>query len=153
MATGRLARRAIAVAPIKAPAMNITLGSIGTLALGTALTVWNDGFEYVFGDASDAIRRDVLIATIAAIVVIASVDMLARAIATRHDGHLIVPWGKGWTASVVQPGLDKSGYMVAGLRARDGSSGDVEYLLAKAGETPSWHRAEDVQLTTPPSVS
>lgn len=146
----KLAKRAIGVSPIKAPAMNITLGSVGVLALGTALTTWQQAFESVFGDTSDGIRRDVMIATIAAIVVIAATDMFARAIASRGDHKFVVPWGKGWTASVANSGLDDAGYLVAGVRARSSAPEDMEYLLVKADEAPKWHRSANVKLTEPP---
>jgi hypothetical protein len=147
--TGKLARRAIAVSPIKAPAMNITLGSIGVLSLATVLTVWKEAFEYLFGNAALGIRRDVLIATMAAIVTIAAVDMLARAIASRNDNEHVVPWGGGWTASIAQAGLDKQGYVVAGLRARASAPESIEYLLVKDGEAPLWHSAASVHLKPP----
>src|SRR3712207_3426268 len=70
---GRLANRGGPAAPIKAPAMNITLGTAGTLGLGAVLTAWHNGFEFIFGkNAPNDVRKDVLIATIFAIVIVAS---------------------------------------------------------------------------------
>lgn len=142
--------RAVDVSPVKAPAMNITLGTAGTLSLAAVLTTWKNAFEFLFGTgAGDGTRAAVLIATIAAIVLIASADMFARAIAARQDARHIVPWAKGWTATIVKPGEDQSGYLVAAMRVRASSPDDIEYLLVKEGESNSWERAEIVRLSPP----
>jgi hypothetical protein len=60
-----------------------------------------------------------------------------------------VPWAKGWTATLVKPGEDPSGYLVAGMRVRASSPDDIEYLLVKEGESNSWERAEIVRLNPP----
>jgi hypothetical protein len=105
-----LRNRAVDVSPVKAPAMNITLGSAGVLSLAAVLTVWKDAFEFLFGTAArDGIRAAILIATIAAIVLVASADMFARAIAARQDPWHIVPWAKGWTATIIQAGRGRNG--------------------------------------------
>jgi hypothetical protein len=145
-----LRNRAVDVSPVKAPAMNITLGSAGVLSLAAVLTVWKDAFEFLFGaDARPGIRAAILIATIAAIVLIASSDMFARAIATRQDPWHVVPWAKGWTATIIGPGEDETGFIVAGMRVRASSPEDVEYLLAKEGEATRWEGAEVVRLKPP----
>jgi hypothetical protein len=145
-----LRNRAADVSPVKAPAMNITLGSAGVLSLAAVLTTWKDAFDFLFGaDARDGIRAAILIATIGAIVLIASADMFARSIAARQDPWHVVPWAKGWTATIVRPGEDETGWLVAGMRVRSSSPEDVEYLLVKEGEANSWERAEVVRLKPP----
>jgi hypothetical protein len=131
--------RAIERSPVKAPAFNVTLGTVGVLSLGTVLVVWREGFEYLFfgqEGVSPAVRASVLIATIAAIVVVVSVDMLARAIAVRGEVQHVVAMPRGWTASVVKDGAVEAGYLVAAVRAGDNGS---EVLLVRDGEAPTWH--------------
>ena len=144
-----LSQRQVAQSPIKAPAMNITLGTAGVLSLGAVLTAWKDAFEYIFGaNVSNGVRAAVLIAVIAAVVVIAAVDMLARAIATRRDPHHVLTLGEGWTASVQKEGADETGFTVAAARVGDAPS-EAEYLLLKDGKAPTWHRATTVTLKAP----
>src|SRR5437899_688898 len=84
-------------APVKAPAFRITLGSLGAFSLTAAVTAWKKAFEEIFGaHASSSIRETILVATIAAVVIVASSDMFARAIAVRHDLHVVAPWARGW---------------------------------------------------------
>lgn len=150
MSRARLANRAVKRSPIKAPAMNITLGTGGVLSLGAALTTWKESFEFLFEvPPTDAIRAQVLIATIAAIVVVAAADMFSRAISARQDPHHVLPWGAGWTAAISQPEADDPGYIVAGMRTRASQPDAVEYLLVKAGSAPVWKRAADVTLAPP----
>ena len=145
MAIVNLRDRAIGVSPIKAPAMNITLGSVGVLSLSTALTAWDEGFRFIFGDQSaPGIRATVLVATLAGIAVVVSVDMLSRALAVRGDDRQVVPAGRGWTASVKRDGTAPEEFQVAALRS--GSDG-VEYLLLKSGEVPAWFSESSVLLT------
>ncbi len=145
-----LSDRKIERSPIKAPAMNITLGTAGALSLGATLTVWKDAFEFLFGDnAPYGTRAAVLIATIAAIVLLAAADMLARAIATRRDVRHVMAMGQGWTASIHKPEADESGFTVAAVRASDAASSDPEYLLIKAGTAPAWHPATGITLIPP----
>lgn len=133
--------------------MNITLGSAGVLSLAAVLTTWKNAFEFLFDEgASNSVRAAVLIATIAAIVLVVSADMFSRSIAVRQDPTHIVPWARGWTATVFSPGEDKAGYIVAGMRARASSPEDVEYLLVKEGEAPAWERSTEVRLK-PPAAS
>ena len=143
-----LRERAIDVSPVKAPAMNITLGSTGVLALAAVLTTWKEAFDYLFGtEASDGIRATILVA---AIVVVVAADMFSRSIAARQDETHVVPWAKGWKATVIGTGEDKTDFLAAGMRVRASSPEDVEYLLVKTGEAPAWERAESVRLQPPP---
>jgi hypothetical protein len=147
-----LSERAAESGVIKAPAMNITLGSAGVLSLAAVLTAWKEGFDFIFGSdkpVSDTIRKDVLIATIAAIVAVAAADMIARAIAARSDPTHIVPWAQGWTATWTAPNPDKNDYLVAGMRVRASNPNEVEYLLIKEGEGPDWRLGKDVVLHRP----
>lgn len=145
----KLRDRAIAESPIKAPAMNITLGSVGVLSLGTALTAWDEAFRFIFGDQSTpTIRAAVLIATLAGIAIVVSADMLSRAMAVRVTDRQVVPAGRGWSASVARTGTDEAGFAVAALRA--GTDG-VEYLLVKDGTAPAWFSEASVSLTAPAS--
>jgi hypothetical protein len=141
-----LKNRAIDRAAIKAPALNISLGSIGVLSLATALTAWKNGFEFLFERSTPGVRAAVLIATLGVIAIIVAADMLARAIATRKDSMHVVPMGKGWTASIVQAGADDPGYTVAAVRA--GATG-TECLLVKAGQAPTWHASDKIALQAP----
>lgn len=145
----RLARRAEDTAQIKAPAMNITLGSIGFLSLAAALTTWQNAFEFLFGkDASDNVRAAVLIATIAAVVIVAAADMLSRALAARGENRYIAPWAKGWTARLITGGEDEPGFVVAGMRVSASNPDKIEYLVVKDGES-KWRPASKVTLVPP----
>ena len=135
--------RAIERSPIKAPAMNISLGTIGVLSLGTVLTAWKQGFEFLFDTSTPGVRAAVLIATIAAIAVVASVDMLARALAVRIDHSSVLTLGRGWPGTVVKPGPDEDGYSIVALRA---GAGGTEYLLVKDGEGPQWRTEDQVKV-------
>jgi hypothetical protein len=95
------------------------------------------------------VREGVLIATIAAIVVVAAADMLARAIAARRDTTHIVPWGQGWKASWTKLKSDRNGFIVAGMRVAASNPDGVEYLLVKDGRPPTWCAAADVVLDPP----
>ncbi len=147
-----LRNRAVQVSPIKAPAMNITLGTAGVLSLAAVLTAWKKGFEFIFGDSGDVpfgVREGVLIATIAAIVVVAAADMLARAIAARRDTTHVVPWSKGWKATWTKPEPSEGDFIVAGMRVAASNPDKVEYLLVKEDQAPSWRVAEEVVLDPP----
>jgi hypothetical protein len=147
-----LSERAAQTSLIKAPAMNITLGSAGVLSLAAVLTAWKEAFDFIFGadkPVSDTIRKDLLIATIAAIVVVAAADMIARAVAARGDPTHIMPWAKGWKATWTGAEPHESGYLLAGMRVRASNPDEVEYLLVNGDKGPAWHRASDVVLQPP----
>ena len=141
--------RALERSPIKAPAMNISLGTIGVLSLGTVLSTWKEAFEFVFGDATTPnIRAAVLIATIAGIAVVASVDMLARALSVRIDHSNVLTFAKGWPSTLVKAGPDEDGFAIVAVRAGDSGA---EYLLVKDGEGPQWHREDTVKPGSTPA--
>jgi hypothetical protein len=148
----KLEERASGTAQIKAPSMNITLGSATVLSLAAALTAWKESFDFIFGEEEKVpfgVREGVLIATIAAVVLIVAADMLARAIAARGDATHIVPWGKDWKATRTNGGAQENGFLVAGMRVGTANPDAVEYLLVKEGESPSWRRASEVVLQPP----
>ncbi len=148
----QLNQRAADTGHIKAPALNITLGTAGTLSLAAVLTAWKEAFDFIFGDEKPVpygVREGVLIATIGAVVLVAAADMLARAIAARGDPTHIVPWAKDWKATWTLPDPDEGSYSVAGMRVRTSNPDEVEYLLIKEGKAPAWHRAEEVVLQPP----
>ena len=138
------------VAPIKAPAMNITLGSVGTISLAAVLTAWKGAIDYLFGTTLDPqTRARLLMVTVLAIVVVVSVDMLARAIASRGQRSEAAPVADGWSASVSGPGLDAKAFTVVAVRSNPASVGGMDLLLWKAGAGSAWHRSEDVAVEPP----
>jgi hypothetical protein len=152
MAMSLLSNRAAETGHIKAPAMNITLGSAGVLSLAAALTAWNEAFDFIFGEEAKVpftVREGVLIATIGAIVLVAAADMLARAIAARGDPTHVVPWGRGWKATWTQPEPSEGGFLVAGMRVRASNPNEVEYLLIRDDQAPAWRQAKQVVLQPP----
>jgi hypothetical protein len=145
-----LANRAADIAVIKAPVLNVSLGSLGVISLGAVLTWWKSAFEFLFGaSASTGVRETVLVASIAAFVVVVAADMIARAIATHYDVTHVVPWGKGWEASWIKPGADEDGFIVAGMRVSASNPDAVEYLLVKSGDASVWRAAKEVKLKPP----
>jgi uncharacterized membrane protein YeaQ/YmgE (transglycosylase-associated protein family) len=153
MTMSLLSDRAAETGHIKAPAMNITLGTAGALSLAAVLTAWNEAFDFIFGEGEKVpfnVREGVLIATIGAIVLVAAADMLARAIAARGDPTHVVPWGAGWKGTWTQPEPSEGGYLVAGMRIRASDPNEVEYLLVKEDKAPAWRQAKQVVLQPPP---
>jgi hypothetical protein len=147
-----LKNRAVQIAPIKAPAMNITLGTAGVLSLAAVLTTWKKSFEFIFGDSGAvpaSVREGVLIATIVAIVFVAAADMVARAIAARQDATHVMPWTKGWSATWTKPEPREGGFIVAAMRVKASNPDKIEYLLVKEGAGPAWRPAPEVVLDPP----
>ena len=143
-------KKEIQAAPVKAPAFMITLGSVGAFSLTAAVTAWKKAFEEIFGaHVSSSVRETILVASIAAIVVVASSDMFARAIAVRHDARVVAPWAKGWHASISEAGPDATGYVVAAARVSAVNPNHIEYLLVKDGAESQWQAATSVQLQSP----
>jgi len=135
-------------APIKAPAMNITLGSVGTISLAAVLTTWDQAFKFLFGtDPAPEIRERIFIVTLAAVVIIVVADMLARAIASRGERSGAVPMADGWKAILVTEGEDEGGFVAVASRDNGANLGGVDVLLWKEGKGATWHRSETVRLS------
>lgn len=138
--------------PVKAPALNITLISGGTIALGTILTRFSGLFEEVFGFKpadNPGPAAGVFAALVIAIGLIVAADLIARGVASsRPSDTAQVP--EGWTAAIIQPGRDDTGYSVAAARV---TSAGLEFFITKDGASPSWRtvgdKDGDIVLTGP----
>jgi|SRR3954469_12170173 hypothetical protein len=149
---------------IEAPATNLTLGT-GVLALVTAIVAaWNDAFKTIFGDnASQDIRKDVLVASIFGFAIVAAADLLARAYSkAATDRSTALMAGAAFQDAHVQPvtpsvakatitlGDDDPGYRAVAVRI--GSGGErIEYLLVRSDKTPQWRAADEVNVGNPDS--
>lgn len=133
---------------IKGGALNLTLFSGLSAAIATAIVVFNESFEAIFGDGLTGAelahtKLTLVIAIIAAFSLIAVGDMLARAWASSVNGKLIVtPVPGGPSAKTV----DGDGFTIAAMRVKADAPDEVEYLLAKEDAEPIWVAAAKVRL-------
>jgi hypothetical protein len=119
------------------------------------VAAWNDAFKAIFGDnASQTIRKDVLVGTIFGFAIVAAADLLARAYskaatersaaamgaATLSDPHVYPVAG---LAATITEGPDDPGYRVMAMRTAAGG-GDPEYLLVRSDKKPQWRKATEV---------
>jgi hypothetical protein len=146
--TDPIANRAKDTAAIKAPITNLAIGGTVTGLVASILTVWDDSFEKFFGyppDQNPGVARAVVVAIIAAVTLLWVADLLARAIGSLHREVPAAAAPIGWTADIIKPGVDDTGYFVAAMRVTD-SGGD--FLLVKQGVAPVWKALADVTLHT-----
>jgi hypothetical protein len=144
---------------VQAPATNLTLGT-GVAALITAIVAaWNDAFKGIFGDnASQAIRKDVLVASIFGFAIVAAADLLARAyskVASERSAATMAaailrdpqayPVAEGLTATITE-GRDDPGYRVMAMRTAPGTADPDEYLLVRSDKKPQWRQADQVSI-------
>jgi hypothetical protein len=146
-----ITNRAADTAAIKAPALNLTLGTGFLTFLTSAAVIFNKTFKSIFGfepGKYPTITKALLISVVAAFAAIAVADIIGRAIASgpRDITHL-APAPKDWKAAIVQPGADDTGYLVAGIRFS--TTDRLEYLLVKAGQAPIWKTQDEVKLALP----
>jgi hypothetical protein len=135
---------------IKGRTLNLTLFSGLSAAIATAIVVFNESFEAIFGDNLTGAelahtKLTLVIAIIAAFTLIAVADMLARAWASSANGRLIVTPVPGSPSAKT---VDGDGFTIAAMRVKSDSPDEVEYLLAKAGAEPIWVPAAKVRLAS-----
>jgi hypothetical protein len=136
---------------VKSGALRLTWVSGAIGGIGALVTIFNEQFINVFGDnASDGIKASVLIAIIAAWALIAVADILGRSITTSArlrqalDKPIAAP--KGMRVTLTK-GTDSEGWAVAAIRSADGGDDSkLEFLVAKAGQTPQWVKQEGVDF-------
>lgn len=124
---------------IKSPALNITLISGGTIAVGTIITRFPGVFEDMLGFKPvdhPGPAAAVLVSLVAAIGVIVAGDLIARGLASSRVSEA-AEMPEGLTASIVKTGADDPGYTVAAAQV---TSAGLEFFVVKEGATPSWRR-------------
>jgi hypothetical protein len=123
-------------APIKAPALNVTLFSGAVLSLGTIVTYWTDFFDQLFGYSpkeNPGPAAAIFAALVLAMGFIVAADLIARGVASsRTSDTTAMP--HGWTAALVQTGADLEDCAVAAVRV---TSAGPEYFIVN-GEERSW---------------
>jgi hypothetical protein len=134
---------------IHAGATNLTIGSGIVAFLAILGTVINPVFKEVFPKgASDGVKATIIVAVIAAWAVVALGDLFARAItkaASEHGQWVVAPVKDGVTATVTT-GTDTPGWIVAATRFPLSDTSAVEYLVVKAGSSPQWVAAKDLDI-------
>lgn len=142
---------------IKTPATNLGLGGI-TLASATTVVVgWQTLFEKIFGDkVTEGTRKDVLIASMVVLGIIIVADLFSRAItsAAAERAQALSANRSNWVVSTVPAGLtatilegaDQTGCQVAALRCKPAEPEALEYLVIKAGLSPSWRKASALKF-------
>lgn len=134
---------------IKGRTLNLTLFSGLAAAIASAIVVFNESFEAIFGDGLAPpelahTKLVLLIAVIAAFALIVVADMLARAWATSANKLIVTPVPGAPSGKTV----DDDEITVAALRVKPDAPDEVEYLVVKAGAEPTWEAATKIRLTS-----
>ena len=132
----------------KGGALNLTRFSGIGAALVLVATTFNESWDTIFGEETPNWAKPVvIIAVIAAFVVIAAADILARGYAAGQRAE-IIPMPDGLKA-VLTPGRDET-VRVAAVRFRRTEDHSSEFLIVKEDESTMWVGREDLEFETGP---
>jgi hypothetical protein len=138
---------------VKAPATNLALGGITLAGLTTVAASWQGLFKTIFGtSATEATRKDVLIASMIALAIIVTADLFARAItaAAAERCKCVTDAASSWAVLPAPAGLNatvhQAGFQVAALRSKPAAPEEIQYLVVKAGRPPSWKNGNELDF-------
>jgi hypothetical protein len=133
----------------KGGALNLTRFSGIGAALVLTATTFNDSWDTIFGEETPKWAKPVvIIAVIAAFVVVAAADILARGYAAGQRAE-IIPMPDGLRAELI-PGPAQT-VRVAAVRFRRTEDDSSEFLIVKDDQSTTWVGREDLKFRDNPA--
>jgi len=132
---------------IEAGTLRPAWGTGVVAVLAAIVTAWDPLVEKLLGKDPEIRHKLILLAmATGAWVLLAGVDMIARAYATAHvAGSDVVGAPAGMKAKKTK-GTDETGYTVSAIRVKPDAD-KPEFLLVKAGKGAAWVGGDDLEFT------